>query len=204
MTILRRDQHAFSLLEMLIALVILSTIVAVVIPYTSPAREEQLRAAGRIVAAEIDYARNLAINYNSSYKVTFDAANSRLVIEHAGTDTALDDLPSTPFRSPQDPADEHRVPLAGMAGISETIALSRSYQESDPLAAVVDVEFGPLGETTRSEATWLWLTAGAGTSARYLPVTIHPVTGLTTVGELRSAAPPLLYTSTIENSDPQP
>lgn len=185
----RRQYAAFSLLEMLIVLTIVSTVVALTIPYMSASREEQLRSAARAIAADLDYARNLAVNYNSQYLVTVDAANRQLVIEHSGTDTSLDTIPSTPFRSADDPADQHLVRLDGMAGIDEPIAISSSYADSDPIVAVTDVEFGPLGETSRAETTVIWLTAGSGSHARYIAISINPVTGIATLGELQSTPP---------------
>jgi hypothetical protein len=42
-----------------------------------------------------------------------------------------------------------------------------------------DVEFGPLGETTRSSPTTVWLTIGSDAEARYVSLTVDPITGLT-------------------------
>lgn len=191
MQVHRRVNTAFSLLELLIVLMIVSTIVAVVIPYTSATREEQLRTVARIVAADLDYARNLAVDHNSSYRVTFVLANNWLVIEHSGTDPTLNVLPQTPFRSREDPANQHRVRLNEMAGISELITIASSYLESDPVITTNDVEFGPLGETTRPETTVLWLSTGDGAATRFIPLRINPVTGTTTVGDMQSDVPPL-------------
>ena len=55
---------------------------------------------------------------------------------------------------------------------------------------VDDLEFGPLGETTRSSPTTIWLAAGSGPHTRYLPVTVDPVTGLAEVGDFTAKGPP--------------
>jgi hypothetical protein len=54
---------------------------------------------------------------------------------------------------------------------------------------VADLEFGPLGETTRSQKTVVWLAAGAGSGTRYLQLHVNPVTGLTTVGPYTGTGP---------------
>jgi hypothetical protein len=54
---------------------------------------------------------------------------------------------------------------------------------------VSSVDFGPLGQTTRSEETVVWLAAGAGSTARYVGVHINPATGLVTVGTLSAENP---------------
>ena len=51
------------------------------------------------------------------------------------------------------------------------------------------VEFGPLGETTQSEPTVIWLSSGEGSSRRYISVSIAPVTGLSSIGSFQAATP---------------
>jgi hypothetical protein len=52
------------------------------------------------------------------------------------------------------------------------------------------VEFGPLGETTRTEYTFVWLSAGRGAAKRYIFLYVNPVTGLTTIGSYSGYGPP--------------
>jgi type II secretory pathway pseudopilin PulG len=191
MTNRRRQSPAFTLLEVFIVLVILSTMAALVITSAQPGIEEQLRAAGRVAAADLDYARDLAVTFNSSYRVTFDAANNRLVLQHSGSDTTLNALPPSPNRSASDPADQQILRFDALAGIDQPIRLWGGQAGTDDPQPAYDVEFGPLGETTRSETTTLWLTAGAEPVRRYLAVEIDPVTGLTRVGQPQSEPPPI-------------
>ena len=55
---------------------------------------------------------------------------------------------------------------------------------------VRDIEFGPLGETTRSGTTMIWLVAGSEPKARYVTVSVNPVTGLATMGAYTATTPP--------------
>ena len=172
-------------------LVVLSTVAALVIPDMRPGIAEQLRAAGRVAAAELDYARNLAVTFNSDYRVTFDRSLNQLVIQHTGSDTTLNALPPSPNRSPSDPPDQQILRLASLPGIREAVSMrgATAGQDGGTLQVVGNVTFGPLGETSRSVPTTLWLTAGAGDARRYLAIEINPVTGVARLHDPQSNLP---------------
>ncbi len=180
----------FSLIELMIVLAIVSTIVALALPSSDSLVRDQLDAAGRIIISELDYARELAVSNNSRYRVTFDFDGHRFVLEHSGADATLDALPPSPFRSPQDPPDQHIVELDRLAGLRVPIRLYTAYAAASPIQYAGDVEFGPLGETTCPDETVVWLEAGAGSARRYLSLEINPVTGVATIGSLQNTAPP--------------
>jgi hypothetical protein len=75
--------------------------------------------------------------------------------------------------------------IGGAARLYAVWSLSSSSQ------TVGDLEFLPLGETTRTQPTLIWLTAGSGTGTRYLSVRVHPITGLYWVENYRTTAPTL-------------
>jgi len=80
----------FTLIEMLIVLVILSIAAAIAVPMMSSAASMQIRAAGGVVAADLEYAKSMAISRGQRYAVVFDTANesyeirdvNNVVIEH--------------------------------------------------------------------------------------------------------------------------
>jgi hypothetical protein len=47
-----------------------------------------------------------------------------------------------------------------------------------------------LGQTTRSEPTTIWLSAGAANNRRYIALTIDAVTGLVEIGTCTTVGPP--------------
>lgn len=83
-------QAGFTLIELLIVLVILGFAAAIAVPMMSSAASMQLRAAGGKVAADLEYAKSMAISRGQRYSVVFNAANetyeirdpNNTVIEH--------------------------------------------------------------------------------------------------------------------------
>jgi len=163
-----------------------------VLPSSNPGIHDQLRSAARIVATDLAYGRSLALANNSSYKFTFDAENNRYVLEHSGSNPELDTLPDSPFSDVDDPPKQHIVSLDDLPRVGAPVKLAAAVVDNgDSFEAVTDLEFGPLGETTRSGETTIWLSAGKGDAERYISVTVNPVTGLATVGDFNGKGPPL-------------
>lgn len=180
---------AFSLVELMIVVALMGILAGMVIPHFQPPLNEQLRGTASVVAADLDYARSLAVTNNSAYRLTFSTAENRYVLTHAGTNAALDALPATPFRPRGDAPHEHTCDLDQLPHLGATVYLHAVVKHTTSLERVGDVEFGPLGGTTRPEPTVVWLLCGADTSRRFLPLTIDPITGLVSVGEIQMTVP---------------
>ena len=185
----RRTFAGFSLLELLLVVAVVAILVAIVLPSMQPAVIDQLRSTAEIAATDLAYARSLAVANNSNYRITLDFAENRYVLKHSGSNPALRRLPKSPFSSPDDPPDRHIVDLDELPHIGPTVRLTAAASGAT-MQKVGDVEFGPLGQTTRAEATTIWLAAGGGDGTRYITLEINPVTGLTRVGDCSSIAPP--------------
>jgi prepilin-type N-terminal cleavage/methylation domain-containing protein len=182
-----RRRSAFSLVELLIVVSIMGILAAVALPSLNPGIHEQLQSAARIVAADLAYGRSLAVANNSSYQFNFDLANNRYVLRHSGSDSSLDHLPDSPYRSVSDPSDRYRIELSEILNLGGHDVRLAAVKAAG--ANVAALEFGPLGETARPEETTVWLAAGRGDETRYLPVRVHPVTGLGTIGTFTSTGP---------------
>jgi len=182
----------FTLIELLLVIAVLGILLGVAMPSSNPSLHHQLQSAASILRTDLAYGRSLAVSNNSNYRVAFDPANNRCVLEHSNTDAAfasLDTLPDSQFRDPADPPTQHIVDLADSPRMGSAARLLGATA-GDPPESVTGVEFGPLGQTTRTAETKIWLAAGQGSEVRYLCLRINPATGLTSIGEYTSTEPP--------------
>ena len=71
----------FTVIEIIIVAVILSIVALTVVPMFSSAGTMQLRAASNMIAADLEYAKSMAISRGQDYSVVFDAAADSYRIE---------------------------------------------------------------------------------------------------------------------------
>jgi prepilin-type N-terminal cleavage/methylation domain-containing protein len=86
----KHRRNGFTLVELIIVVVILSIAALIAVPMVSNAADIQVRAAANKIAADLDYAKNLAITHQGRYYIIFFEANesyeirdpSNVVIDH--------------------------------------------------------------------------------------------------------------------------
>ncbi len=69
-----RNDDGFTLIEIIIVVVILAIAAAMAIPMMSSGASMQVRSAAGMVAADLEYAKSMAISTGQFYAVVFDAA----------------------------------------------------------------------------------------------------------------------------------
>ncbi len=175
-----RQRAGFTLIELLMVIALVSVLAAVVLPSAEPSLSDQLRAMARILATDLAYARSLAVTNHSTYRVVFDVKNNRYLLEHSGSNPTLDLLPESPFSRVAGPQRQMVVALDELPSLGTRVRLEAVVDTS--ARELDDVEFGPLGETTRSGQTIVWLSGGSEPRKRYTRLVVHPATGLTEVG----------------------
>ena len=186
----RRHRNAgFSLIELLMVISILGILAALIVPSLSPSLHDQLKTAARVVADDMAYGASLAVAHNSRYRFTFEPLQNRYILEHNGANAALETLPQTPFRSPSDPPTQHYFDFDEIPQLGNAVRLYRVRTGGASPQTVTEVEFDPLGATTRAEETIIWLTTGSGGGTRYISVRIDPISGLAWVGAFQSSGP---------------
>ncbi|MBA2114972.1 hypothetical protein HOV93_21440 [Planctomycetes bacterium FF15] len=168
---------------------ILGILAATVIPQFGATAPDQVRGAAQIVAADIDYARSLAISNNSTYLITYQKVRNGYVLTHSGSNTSLDDLPDNPFRKPSDDSQSLIVMLSDFPHVGSGAKIAAIVTDEPAPQEVTSIEFDTLGQTTRKQPTIIWLSSQAGAEDIFLPIEINPVTGLATIGEITTAAP---------------
>lgn len=186
----RRQPAGFTLIELLMVIAVMGILAGLVLPSSDPSLHDQLRSAAQILRTDLAYGRSLAVTNNSTYQFRFDRENNRYVLEHSGANPALDTLPDSPFRLPDDPPNQHIVDLDELPQLGSSVRIVVVAEFSTLLERVDDLEFGPLGETTRSNPTFIWLAAGRGSDTRYTWLLVDPVTGLVKLGADTIYGPP--------------
>lgn len=184
----RRQSAGFTIIELMIVVVFLSIAVAMLLPQMNATFDQQAIASARVLVSEFEYARNMAVANNSKYRLSVDSATDQFILEHTGSNSSLDTLPSGPFRSSADSSTQRVTQLASLPGISTAATFVAMYADGDSQTAVNTVEFGSLGETSRTETTVLTISVGDGDAKRYVTLTINPVTGIVTLGDSATTA----------------
>ncbi len=185
-----RQLAGFTLIELLIVIALVGVLAAVVLPSSEPSANDQLRATARILGADLAYARSLAVTNNSEYRVAFDLPNNRYTLEHSGSNPNLDVLPDSPFSRTAGAQKQMVVNLDELPRLGGRVRMEAVAEVDWLVRRVSDIEFGPLGETTRSGSTLLWLGAGSDVRKRYLMLIVHPITGLTEMSNSTEQGPP--------------
>ena len=78
--------RGFTIVELLIVVVILSIVALTAIPMMSSAASIQIRSAANIIAADLEYARSMAISRGQNHSVVFDKnTDSYRIVDQGGT-----------------------------------------------------------------------------------------------------------------------
>ena len=184
-----RFRRAFSLVELLIVIAILGILLAVASPYLSSDVPQQLQMAADSVSGDFVYARGLAVANNSSYRFTFNIAANTYLLEHTGAVTALNKLPPSPFHTFNTGSTQQTTDLSKLPMLAGSVKFAAVQKNPASPSDVTNLEFGPLGATTRPEATLVWLVSNATGTKMYIPITINATTGIVDVGDVQAATP---------------
>lgn len=77
----------FTLVELMIVIVIIGIAAAMAVPMMSSASSFQVRAAANMIAADLEYAKSMAISRGQNYSVVFDINNeSYKIVDKNGVD----------------------------------------------------------------------------------------------------------------------
>lgn len=175
---------AFTLIEVMIVVVLLSVAAAVFVPQFQPSGESQLYSAAHVVAADLQYCRNLAVTNASTYRLAFDPGANRYDLSHAGLDPTLDALPRSPFLSPGVGAGGKPIQTMWLGQQPATAGVRLHELTRDGAPAAPQLEFTPLGGLASPGSVEVWLTAGVSDRKRYISIHVHPVTGAVRVGSV--------------------
>lgn len=185
-----QTRWAFTLIELLLAFMILAIVLAVAWPSFRPGSHEQLRAAAEIVAAELWQARDYAITFNSKYRVVFDVPGNRLYWKHSGKNPALDVLLKDAVSNKSGDPRMRVLDLGKREAVIGRVRLVGAAAFDASAKPVEFVEFGPTGSLESARLAIVWLTDGRAPSPRYVAIIIDGVTGSVQVGPVDAMGPP--------------
>jgi prepilin-type N-terminal cleavage/methylation domain-containing protein len=180
---------AFSLLEVIIAMAILGILTSLAIPYLQSSQATRLELAAEILAADLDYARELAVANNTSYTYTFSTSPGAWVLTHSGSAAVHNILPKTGYGSPTDPPESQTTELAAMPECRSLTLHGAFAVHGSTRTATTTISYSPLGALSGGVPIEIWLASVEPTVSWYVAVTADPITGLATVG-LPTTTPP--------------
>lgn len=157
-----RDSHSgFTLVEIIIVVVILSIVALTAVPMMSSAASIQIRSAVNMIAADIEYARSMAISKGQYYSVRFDKDADSYQIE---------DQSSTVIQHPVKTGSKYIVNFRTESRLSRVDITSVTFSGQI-------VTFDCLGSPNNTSTGSVTLQAGGVTAT----VNIEPVTGFVSI-----------------------
>jgi prepilin-type N-terminal cleavage/methylation domain-containing protein len=185
-----RPSTGFSLTELLLVVTLIGIFAAVLLPNANPSLYDRLQGAAYLVSSDLAYARGLAVMNNSTYRVTFDFTDNRYVLQYSGANPSLNTLPFSPFRLTTDSPTQQTTDFHDLPGLGGGVSLAAVGTTANPAQPLTQIEFGPLGQTTQTAPTVVWLSAGTGNAQRFISLSVNPVTGLADVKSYQGVGPP--------------
>ncbi len=155
----------FSVIEILVVLVILAIVAMVAIPAASSAGGMQLRSAANMIAADLEYAKSMAITRTQDFSVVFDCSNESYRIEN----------PDGVIPHPVKKGFDYIVNLPA-AGLDKVDIVDADFDSAgtvkfDYLGSPHNASGGPLGSGV------ITLRASGAT----ITITVEPVTGFVSI-----------------------
>ncbi|MCE5186318.1 MAG: prepilin-type N-terminal cleavage/methylation domain-containing protein [Planctomycetaceae bacterium] len=166
------DGSGFTLIELIVVIVILSIAALVAVPMMSSAADMQVRSAANRIAADMDYAKNLAMTHQKAYTLVFNPSAESYDLRETATDAVISD----PMRT----SESYAINFTADSRLSQVDIVSADF-DSDVSNAVT---FNYVGCPYRGKGLTDALAVGRITLRAdnfTLYVDIEPVTGYVTI-----------------------
>lgn len=153
------NESGFTLIEIIIVVVILSIAALAAIPLMSSASDVQIRSASNVIAADLEYAKSMAISRGQNYSVVFDTINNTYGIYKEGE--------SEPIKHPVKKGFDYVMNFSNDSRLDKVVITSVSFTDGK-------VTFDCLGSPTPdSNGGTITINANGNTAT----ITVEPVTG---------------------------
>ncbi len=164
---LKIPENGFTIIELIVVMVILVIAALVAVPMFSSAADMQLRSAGNMIAADLEYAKNLAIARQQNHSVVFDTTNNAYHVEVTG---------GAIIAHPVNPGDLS-VSFPTTSSLSQVTIVSTDFTNDTITFNYLGSPFSGSGTATPLNSGQINLQAGTFT----MTVTVEPVTGYVTI-----------------------
>ena len=147
----------FTIIEILIVVVLLAIAAMITVPMMSSAASMQIRSAANMIAADLEYAKSMAITRGQNYSVVFEKENERYSIKKEGDTETIWHPVKKGFRYVINFASDSRLDRVDIfnvvfdPGSNQTITfdyLGSPYSGSSPLnSGVITLQAGGITKT---------------------------------------------------------
>lgn len=165
--------NGFTLIEIIMVVVILGIAAMIAVPMLSSAADMKVRAAANRIAADLDYAKGMAVTHQKGYAVVFDPANESydIRVEPYGTD----DIITNPVR----PGSLYVVSFPSDSNMSQVKIDTVAFNSSANHTIMFDYLGSPFCGDPASALNSGRITLQAGDFTIY--VDVEPMTGYVTI-----------------------
>ena len=153
------SERGFTLVEIIIVVVILSIAAMAAIPLMSSASDVQIRSASNLIAADLEYAKSMAISKGQNYSVVFNASANSYQIEDQD-DTVIQHPVKKGFNYVMDFPNDNRLSKIDITNVN--------------FDSTWTIEFNCLGSPVGLNNTGTITISSNGTTAT---ISVEPVTG---------------------------
>ena len=161
-------RYGFTLIEIIVVVVILAIAAMLAVPMLGTAADMQLRAAGNMIAADMEYARSMAISRQQNYSVVFSSANNSYKVRDGAGAVVVHPLNS---------AKDLSVVFGDDSRLDKVDIISANFDGS----ADETITFDYLGSPFSSVGALMIGTISLTADGFPMTITVEPVTGYVTI-----------------------
>ncbi|MBE0534297.1 MAG: GspH/FimT family pseudopilin [Phycisphaerae bacterium] len=161
-------RRAFTLIEIIVVVVIIAIAAFMAVPMLSSAADVQLRAAANMIAADIEYAKSLAITRQRPHSVVFDTANHGYEVQDQSATVVPHPLSSGGLA----------VSFSGDSRLNKVTIVSADFDGAADKTVTFDDLGSPYSSGTSPLVSGVITLAADGMT---MTITIEPVTGYVTI-----------------------
>lgn len=165
-----KQMNGFTMIEMIIVVVIIGIAALIAMPMLSSAADMQVRSAANRIAADLDYAKSMAITHQTTYSVVFDTVNESYEIQ---------DNTGTVIKNPVQPTQDYRVDFGTDRNLNRVNIATAVF--NSPLNKTVTFDYlgCPYAGSLYLNAGQVTLRDDTGTFE--ININIEPMTGYVTI-----------------------